>query len=341
MFKVNSLFLIITLMIQAQSCQGQVKDRDYWIERYLSVSYPLQQIKVTSPFGNRKDPFTGKLAYHGGLDLKAKNEYVLSMFDGYVEQIGEDGRSGRFVILRHGDYQVSYCHLSKVLATEGEEILAGDIVGVTGNTGRSTGEHLHITCRYKGDKHDPYLLLQSIQRIRKQCSDALEQEGLSDSSRVAFIEKYAPAAMEQQCRYGIPASVTLAQMVFESKWGQSKMAVLDHNYFGIKANSRWLAKGLPYNLYDDDKPNEKFCVFPDAAQSMEYHSQVLLGDRYARCFLYAPTDWHNWLVEIIRAGYATSDIYVKECSKIIEKYRLYEYDQIAMNGQNNQIKEDE
>ena len=98
---------------------------------------------------------------------------------------------------------------------------------------------------------------------------------------------------------------------------------------------------MPYNLYDDDKPNEKFCVFPDAAQSMEYHSQILLGDRYARCFLYAPTDWHNWLVEIIRAGYATSDIYVKECSKIIEKYRLYEYDQIAMNGQNNQITEDE
>ena len=71
----------------------------------------------------RKDPFTGKTAFHSGLDLKARNEEVLSMFDGYVEQIGEDGRSGRYVVLRHGDYQVSYCHLSKVTAYEGEEIL--------------------------------------------------------------------------------------------------------------------------------------------------------------------------------------------------------------------------
>ena len=109
-----------------------------------------------------------------------------------------------------------------------------------------------------------------------------------------------------------------------------------NNHFGVKGEFNGA-----YILANDDKPNEKFCVFPDAAQSMEYHSQILLGDRYARCFLYAPTDWHNWLVEIIRAGYATSDIYVKECSKIIEKYRLYEYDQIAMNGQNNQITEDE
>ena len=105
MFQCNRLLLFISLMAQTLCCQGQ-EDRNYWIERYLSVSYPLQHIKVTSPYGNRKDPFTGKKAFHSGIDLKARNEEVLSMFDGYVEQIGEDSRSGRYVVLRHGDYQV-------------------------------------------------------------------------------------------------------------------------------------------------------------------------------------------------------------------------------------------
>ena len=166
MFQCNRLLLFISLMAQTLCCQGQ-EDRNYWIERYLSVSYPLQHIKVTSPYGNRKDPFTGKAAFHSGIDLKARNEEVLSMFDGYVEQIGEDSRSGRYVVLRHGDYQVSYCHLSMVTAYEGEELLAGDAVGITGNTGRSTGEHLHITLRYKGERQNPYILLTRIQKVRK------------------------------------------------------------------------------------------------------------------------------------------------------------------------------
>ena len=220
MFQCNRLLLFISLMAQTLCCQGQ-EDRNYWIERYLSVSYPLQHIKVTSPYGNRKDPFTGKKAFHSGIDLKARNEEVLSMFDGYVEQIGEDSRSGRYVVLRHGDYQVSYCHLSKVTAYEGEELLAGDAVGITGSTGRSTGEHLHITLRYKGERQNPYILLTRIQKVRKECADALRRDGLTDSSQIAFIETYAPAAIEQQRKYGIPASVTLAQMALESRWGTS------------------------------------------------------------------------------------------------------------------------
>ncbi len=330
MLKVNSLFLVLTLVIQANCCQGQEKNRDYWIERYLSVSYPLQQIKVTSPYGNRKDPFTGKRAYHGGLDLKASNEYVFSMFDGYVELIGEDSRSGRYIVLRHGDYQVSYCHLSKVLAREGEEILAGDVVGITGNTGRSTGEHLHITCKYKGDRINPYLLLQSIQQVRRESTEALKEESLSDSAKIRFLESYAPAAMHQQRKYGIPASVTLAQMVLESKWGLSKQALLDNNYFGIKANHKWLSEGLPYNTYNDDRNDEKFCVFADVQESMEYHSRILMGNRYRKCRDFAPTDWLNWLVEIKNAGYASSSSYVRECSKIIRQHRLYEYDHQAL-----------
>ena len=331
MFQCNRLLLFISLMAQTLCCQGQ-EDRNYWIERYLSVSYPLQHIKVTSPYGNRKDPFTGKVAFHSGIDLKARNEEVLSMFDGYVEQIGEDSRSGRYVVLRHGDYQVSYCHLSMVTAYEGEELLAGDAVGITGNTGRSTGEHLHITLRYKGERHNPYILLTRIQKVRKECADALRRDGLTDSSQIAFIETYAPAAIEQQRKYGIPASVTLAQMALESRWGTSKLAMLDNNYFGIKASKRWLSDGRPYNTYDDDRKNEKFCVFSDALESMEYHSVVLMGERYRHCRAFAPDDWLNWLVGIKKAGYATSNIYVQECSKIILSHHLQRYDAVAMNN---------
>ena len=324
------LACIITLMLQTVCCQAQDNDREYWIERYLSVSYPLEQIQVTSPYGKRKDPFTGKASNHCGIDLKAKNAEVKAMFDGYIESIGQDNRSGRFVVLRHGDYQVSYCHLSKVTAYEGEELLAGDAVGITGSTGRSTGEHLHITLRYKGERQNPYILLTRIQKVRKECADAFRRDGLTDSSQIVFIETYAPAAIEQQRKYGIPASVTLAQMALESRWGTSKLAMLDNNYFGIKASKRWLSDGRPYNTYDDDRKNEKFCVFGNVLESIEYHSALLMTDRYKPCRSFPSDDWYHWLVSIKACGYATSNRYVQECAKIINGHQLYRYDRMAV-----------
>ena len=322
------LSCIITMMFQTVCCQAQDNDREYWIDRYLSVSYPLEQIHVTSPYGKRKDPFTGKASHHCGIDLKARNEEVKAMFDGYVESIGQDSRSGRFIVLRHGNYLISYCHLSQVSARVGEELLAGDVVGITGNTGRSTGEHLHITCRLNGERIDPYIVLLEIRKIRKECQEALRSDSLPVPSKQSFIEQYAPIAMEQQQKYGIPASVTLAQMALESKWGTSKMAVNDHNYFGIKASRRWLEAGRPYSLYDDDKKNEKFCVFGDVLESIEYHSTLLMSERYKSCRTFPSDDWYHWLVSIKACGYATSNRYVQECTRIIKDYRLYRYDKI-------------
>ena len=192
------LSCIITMMFQTVCCQAQDNDREYWIDRYLSVSYPLEQIHVTSPYGKRKDPFTGKASHHCGIDLKARNEEVKAMFDGYVESIGQDSRSGRFIVLRHGNYLISYCHLSQVSARVGEELLAGDVVGITGNTGRSTGEHLHITCRLNGERIDPYTVLLEIRKIRKECQEALRSDSLPVPSKQSFIEQYAPIAIEQQ-----------------------------------------------------------------------------------------------------------------------------------------------
>ena len=130
-----------------------------WISGYPSITYPLKSIKVTSPYGYRRDPFTGKLSWHNGLDLRAKNEPAYAMMDGIVEKVGYDSRSGNYVTLKHGNYHVSYCHLSSVIVGKGERVFSGTIVGVTGNTGRSTGCHLHLTCKKDGKSVNPISLI--------------------------------------------------------------------------------------------------------------------------------------------------------------------------------------
>ena len=137
-------------------------DKEKCLERYMSVSLPLKRIKVTSPFGMRKDPFTGKRRMHNGIDLRARNDEVYAMFPGVVKKVGYDKRSGNYVTLKHGDYTVSYCHLSRVTVKEKMPVLAGDVVGITGNTGRSTGEHLHLTCKRSGISINPSVMFEYI-----------------------------------------------------------------------------------------------------------------------------------------------------------------------------------
>lgn len=148
-------------------------DRKMWLERYLSVSYPLRRIRITSPYGYRKDPFTRKKRFHGGLDLHARGDEVLAMMEGVVVKVGQDKVSGKYVTLRHGRYTVSYCHLSKILTIKGAVVRPRDVVGVTGSTGRSTGEHLHITCKFDGKSVDPAVILGYIESTRKECVAAL------------------------------------------------------------------------------------------------------------------------------------------------------------------------
>ena len=137
-------------------------DKEKWLERYMRVSLPLKKIKVTSPFGMRKDPFTGERKMHNGIDLHARNDEVYAMFPGVVKKVGYDNRSGKYVILQHDGLTVIYCHLSKVTVKEKTPVLAGDVVGITGNTGRSTGEHLHLSCKIKGKFLNPHKIIEYI-----------------------------------------------------------------------------------------------------------------------------------------------------------------------------------
>lgn len=159
--------------IQKTSAEPAGERKKLWIDRYLSVSYPLQQIKITSPYGYRKDPFTGKRKFHGGIDLHARDEQVLAMMEGVVVSVGYDKVSGKYVTLRHGNYTVSYCHLSRVLAVKGMIVRPRDAVGITGSTGRSTGEHLHVTCKLNGKNVNPSVLFDYIRAMQQECVSAL------------------------------------------------------------------------------------------------------------------------------------------------------------------------
>ena len=152
------------------------------------------------------------------------------------------------------------------------------------------------------------------------------------SKNQQYAEKYAAEAMEQMKRYGIPASVTLAQGILESSNGQSELSQLGNNHFGVKASGSWLKNGGDYLVYTDDKPNEKFCKYATVGDSYEHHSKILKNSsRYSLCFKLSPDDYRGWTKGIERGGYATNGGYAASLQKIIEANGLQKYDQQVMN----------
>ena len=151
------------------------------------------------------------------------------------------------------------------------------------------------------------------------------------SKNQAYAEQYAEAAMEQMKRYGIPASVILAQGILESSNGESELSRLGNNHFGVKATPGWLKNGGEYLVYTDDKPNEKFCKYASVADSYEHHSQFLARNpRYGKCFKLQPDDYKGWTTEIAKAGYASGMGYATSLQQIIERNDLQKYDQQVM-----------
>lgn len=128
------------------------------------VALPLKHINITSPFGMRRDPMNrSKLRFHSGIDLRAYYENVYSMLPGTVTAASYSNAGGNYITIDHGVCSCSYLHLSKIKVGVGQYVRAGQFIGVSGNTGtRTTGEHLHISCRLNSPEHkyfNPMLIL--------------------------------------------------------------------------------------------------------------------------------------------------------------------------------------
>ncbi len=143
-----------------------------------------------------------------------------------------------------------------------------------------------------------------------------------------YIDTYRTVAMQEMRRYGIPASIKLAQGILESSFGNSELARNANNHFGIKCHG-WPGRGY---LYDDDARNECFRVYDDALESYLDHSQFLLSrPRYADLFDMDPLDYKAWAHGLRKAGYATNPNYPAKLIRVIEEHRLMTYDRWAMD----------
>ena len=159
--------------VQSDSASTEIPDRiegkEERLRTYLSVSFPLKKIQINSKFGMRKHPVFHKYMMHNGLDLHARHEDVLSMLPGKVLRVGYDSRSGKYVTVQTANYTVSYCHLSEQYVNPNDYLHAGEPLGLTGNTGASTGEHLHLTTKKDGKAFDPTILIDYVRSVKNSC----------------------------------------------------------------------------------------------------------------------------------------------------------------------------
>jgi LysM repeat protein len=139
----------------------------------------------------------------------------------------------------------------------------------------------------------------------------------------SYIERFKAIAVKEMNLYGIPASITLAQGLFESGFGNGELARVANNHFGIKCTSDW--KGRSY-YKDDDNVNDCFRVYNNPEDSYRDHSEFLKRKRYARLFELDKNDYVGWAYGLKEAGYATNPQYPQLLINAVQKYHLDQYD---------------
>ncbi len=122
-----------------------------------AAKFPLKNYNITSDFGKRKDPFSGEENIHGGIDIAAeKGSDITAAWPGRIVETGFDIIYGNYIMIEHSkDFFTKYCHLSKINAIKNEFVLTKEKIGEVGNTGRSTGNHLHFEVIIDEIKIDP------------------------------------------------------------------------------------------------------------------------------------------------------------------------------------------
>ncbi len=145
-------------------------------------------------------------------------------------------------------------------------------------------------------------------------------------TRSEYIERFSPIAVAHAEKYGIPASIKMAQGILESGYGNGRLAREGNTHFNIKVkpSDNWRGNVV---YHDDDAPNEAFRAYDTAEDSWIDHSVYLDSQpRYDSLFSYPATDYRSWARGLKNAGYATDPLYAEKLVRIIEDNELWRLD---------------
>ena len=151
-----------------ESYQGLTLKVDKYLDTIQSVPLgtPVRGI-ITSQFGGRLDPINGEPAFHSGVDIRNNpGTKIIAPADGVVVANGYDNGHGNFIAIDHGNrFQTSYLHLQRYFVKSGDTVARGQVIGLVGNSGRSTGSHLHYEVKYRDKLIDPVKFIQVNPRV--------------------------------------------------------------------------------------------------------------------------------------------------------------------------------
>ena len=172
----DSLILVAQtkMLIHSQNGKNQLTQYDFVNKprekNFSKIVMPLnREISITSPYGTRMHPIFGASKFHNGIDLAANYENVYSVLDGIVTETGWDNNGGgNYIKVNHFNrFETAYLHLSEIYYRVGEFVKAGFIIAKSGNSGNSTGPHLHFSVKEFGQNINPTQFLNDLIKVNQ------------------------------------------------------------------------------------------------------------------------------------------------------------------------------
>lgn len=206
------------------------------IKERMSMCLPLDYISVNSRYGFRRDPYSKCKTFHDGIDLQCNNQHVYSMLPGVVTKVVISNKGyGNHVIVDYGHIQVLYGHMAFITVNQGETVYAGTILGVSGNSGKSTGPHLHIKISAGKKSLDPAPFVAYLNRYITSLQDKIAYLRFGTRPpRELNIASLYEALARNKVMY---PRIVIAQALLETGYFTSNVCLNMNNIFGLRRPS--------------------------------------------------------------------------------------------------------